>query len=160
MGGSLQSSASKTGSDEARYTALDSGIAGAVSGAVSRFVVGPLDVMKIRFQVQLEPIRETGRAVVAQHQHQLHGKYTSLRQAFLTILKEEGVRGLWRGTGSFLFLLILFGWLSDDFFCLLRSGLCLDACFTPITVPTQSPGSYWPFRTRRYSSWHCSELKA
>lgn len=52
--------------------------------------------MKIRFQVQLEPIRETGGAIV--RQRQLHSKYTSLHQAFVTILKEEGVRGLWRGT--------------------------------------------------------------
>ena len=54
------------------------------------------DVMKIRFQVQLEPICETGDAII-RHQH-LHSKYTSLHQAFVTILKEEGVRGLWRGT--------------------------------------------------------------
>jgi solute carrier family 25 thiamine pyrophosphate transporter 19 len=52
--------------------------------------------MKIRFQVQLEPICETGGAII--RQRQLHSKYTSLHQAFVSILKEEGVRGLWRGT--------------------------------------------------------------
>eukprot|EP00887_Chlorella_sp_A99_P003958 scaffold11.g3958.t1 len=64
--------------------------AGALAGAVSRFVVGPLDVLKIRFQVQLEPI---GGGAAA-------SKYTSLRQAraLATIVREEGVRGLWRGT--------------------------------------------------------------
>ncbi|KAL4421633.1 hypothetical protein ABPG75_010924 [Micractinium tetrahymenae] len=63
--------------------------AGALAGAVARFVVGPLDVLKIRFQVQLEPI-----AAGAQR----HSHYTSMRQAFVTILKEEGIKGLWRGT--------------------------------------------------------------
>ena len=72
--------------------ALVSGLAGALSGAISRFVVGPLDVMKIRFQVQLEPISSSAQA------HRLHSKYTSLRQAFVTIVREEGLQGLWRGT--------------------------------------------------------------
>jgi solute carrier family 25 thiamine pyrophosphate transporter 19 len=59
-----------------------SAIAGAISGAVSRFIVGPLDVMKIRFQVQLEPIRNAGGV----------SKYRSLTQAFATIIKEEGIQ--------------------------------------------------------------------
>lgn len=66
-----------------------SATAGALAGAVARFVVGPLDVIKIRFQIQLEPIAQ-GVA------HK--SKYTSLRQAILTIIKEEGIQGLWRGT--------------------------------------------------------------
>ena len=58
-----------------------SAIAGAISGAVARFVVGPLDVMKIRFQVQLEPIHNAGVS-----------KYRSMAQAFATIIKEEGIQ--------------------------------------------------------------------
>ena len=73
-----------------RSEAAVSAVAGAISGAVSRFLVGPLDVMKIRFQVQLEPISVIGSTG--------HSKYTSLHQAFVTILKEEGMSGLWRGT--------------------------------------------------------------
>ena len=60
-------------------------VAGAVSGAVARVVIGPLDVLKIRFQVQLEPI---SRAVLPGQQI---SKYTSIWQALLLILKEEGV---------------------------------------------------------------------
>lgn len=37
---------------KSRPLALDAA-AGALAGAISRFVVGPLDVVKIRFQVQL-----------------------------------------------------------------------------------------------------------
>ena len=67
---------------------LDAG-AGALAGCISRFVVGPLDVIKIRFQVQLEPIRAHPDAPAASYFMQ--SKYTSFRQAFFTILKEEGV---------------------------------------------------------------------
>ena len=69
-------------------TSMVSPAAGALAGCTARFVVGPLDVIKIRFQVQLEPIAkrsaELGRGAVA-------SKYTGLRQALTTILKEEGV---------------------------------------------------------------------
>lgn len=57
-------------------------MAGALAGCIARFVVGPLDVLKIRFQVQLEPIATSG----------VKSKYTSLHQALVTIVKEEGIR--------------------------------------------------------------------
>jgi hypothetical protein len=55
--------------------------AGALAGAVSRLVVGPLDVVKIRMQVQLEPV-----AVGAL------SKYTGVWQALRQILAEEGIK--------------------------------------------------------------------
>lgn len=58
-------------------------IAGALSGCISRFAIGPLDVIKIRFQVQLEPIA----AAVGKSQ----SKYTGVLQALTTIVKEEGI---------------------------------------------------------------------
>lgn len=60
-------------------------ISGAISGALARIVIGPLDVLKIRFQVQLEPISQ--KALPGQQV----SKYTSVLQALLLILKEEGV---------------------------------------------------------------------
>jgi solute carrier family 25 (mitochondrial thiamine pyrophosphate transporter), member 19 len=68
---------------------IDAG-SGALAGCISRFVVGPLDVIKIRFQVQLEPIRAHPDAPAAKYFMQ--SKYTSFRQAFVTIVKEEGIR--------------------------------------------------------------------
>jgi Mitochondrial carrier protein len=56
-------------------------VAGGLAGAVSRFVVGPLDVVKIRMQVQLEPVRRGGAS-----------KYTGVAQAVRCVLREEGVR--------------------------------------------------------------------
>ena len=61
--------------------ALDA-IAGGDAGAAARLVVGPLDVLKIRFQVQLEPVARGGATA---------GKYTGLGQALRTIVAEEGL---------------------------------------------------------------------
>lgn len=36
----------------------DSVVAGAVSGGVTRLLIAPLDVLKVRFQLQLEAIRK------------------------------------------------------------------------------------------------------
>ncbi|XP_023006386.1 mitochondrial thiamine diphosphate carrier 2-like isoform X1 [Cucurbita maxima] len=68
--------------------------AGAIAGCVSRTVTSPLDVIKIRFQVQLEPI--TSWALV---QRSLSGpsKYTGMIQATKDIFREEGLPGFWRG---------------------------------------------------------------
>ena len=59
--------------------------AGMVSGAVSRFVSAPFDLVKIRFQLQTAPIARSGG-----------GLYASLFQAFRSIYKEEGLRTFWR----------------------------------------------------------------
>jgi hypothetical protein len=65
-------------------------IAGGVSGVVTRLVVSPLDVVKIRFQLQLEDPRNRS------------AKYRGMTQAFKQIIHEEGVRGLclelWSGS--------------------------------------------------------------
>lgn len=62
-------------------------IAGALCGAITRFLCQPLDVIKIRFQLQVEPIH-TGSPI---------SKYTSLPQAVGSMLREEGIKVLWRG---------------------------------------------------------------
>ena len=66
-----------------RARAICDAIAGALSGGVSRFAVGPLDVLKIRFQIQIEPI-STQFAT-------RRPKYTGILQAFQTIIREEGI---------------------------------------------------------------------
>lgn len=54
---------------------------GAMSGLISRVVSAPLDVLKIRFQLQNSHVP----------------KYTSIPQAIQTIITEEGFAGLWKG---------------------------------------------------------------
>lgn len=72
-------STTSSGEDKAASQSVHA-IAGGLAGAVSRLVVGPLDVVKIRMQVQLEPIARG-----------MNSKYTGVVQALRTILREEGV---------------------------------------------------------------------
>ncbi|UPR02549.1 mitochondrial substrate carrier protein [Chloropicon primus] len=65
-------------------------VSGAISGAVSRTLVNPLDVIKIRFQIQREGTVKMAKTA--------RGKYVGVTQALGCIVREEGVRGLWKGT--------------------------------------------------------------
>ncbi|PAV70395.1 hypothetical protein WR25_06431 [Diploscapter pachys] len=60
--------------------------AGLASGIVTRVIIQPLDVLKIRFQLQEEPIRGAQS-----------GKYKGVIQSILLISREEGVSAFWKG---------------------------------------------------------------
>jgi len=62
----------------------DSFNAGVTSGIVTRAIITPLDVLKIRFQLQT-----TAKSN--------HAKYQNLLQASRLILKEEGLSAFWKG---------------------------------------------------------------
>ena len=91
---SRMSSKSSTGA--AGPGAFTHAMAGAFAGGVSRVAVAPLDVIKIRMQVQVEPVAAAANVDP--------GKYRGIVQCATTILREEGVRGLWAGTVPALFL--------------------------------------------------------
>ena len=57
-------------------TSADIAFSGAASGLITRALIQPLDVVKIRFQLQVEPIK---RGMPA-------SKYTSMTQAAVLIL--------------------------------------------------------------------------
>ncbi len=61
----------------------DAALAGFMSGVITRSVVQPLDVFKIRHQLQVEA--------------KSLAKYQSLTGTFKTILKEEGMSAFWKG---------------------------------------------------------------
>ncbi|KAK8548725.1 hypothetical protein V6N13_054498 [Hibiscus sabdariffa] len=74
--------------------ALLDATAGAISGGISRTVTSPLDVIKIRFQVQLEP---TSSWALIRKDLSGSSKYTGMFQATKEIFREEGLPGFWRG---------------------------------------------------------------
>ncbi|XP_074311856.1 mitochondrial thiamine diphosphate carrier 2-like [Silene latifolia] len=80
-------------SSQLKRALIDSS-AGAISGAISRTVTSPLDVIKIRFQVQLEPT--TSWALLRKNLY-ASSKYTGMLQATKDIFREEGLPGFWRG---------------------------------------------------------------
>ncbi|XP_025203459.1 mitochondrial thiamine pyrophosphate carrier-like isoform X2 [Melanaphis sacchari] len=68
--------------------------AGACSGAFTRLICQPFDVLKIRFQLQVEPLSRNSN----------NSKYKSIHQSISLIYKEEGFKALWKGLlpGQFL----------------------------------------------------------
>ncbi|MBA0738025.1 hypothetical protein Gogos_011440 [Gossypium gossypioides] len=74
--------------------ALLDATAGAIAGGISRTVTSPLDVIKIRFQVQLEP---TASWALIRRDLSGSSKYSGMFQATKEIFREEGLPGFWRG---------------------------------------------------------------
>ncbi|XP_078164825.1 mitochondrial thiamine diphosphate carrier 2-like isoform X1 [Carex rostrata] len=74
--------------------ALVDTLAGAIAGGISRTVTSPLDVIKIRFQVQLEP---TTTWTLLQKEMYRSSKYRGILQTTKEIFREEGLLGFWRG---------------------------------------------------------------
>nr|AKN21582.1 slc25a-14 [Schmidtea mediterranea] len=68
-----------------KNSARESAFAGAASGFVSRAMVQPLDVLKIRLQLQVEPLKKK------------FGKYHGIFPTICCIYKEEGFKALWKG---------------------------------------------------------------
>ncbi|OCL09934.1 mitochondrial deoxynucleotide carrier [Glonium stellatum] len=67
-------------------------IAGAVAGLVSRFVIAPLDVIKIRLQLQIHSLSDP-LSIRNVNGPIYKGTLGTLKQ----ILREEGLTGLWKG---------------------------------------------------------------
>lgn len=103
--------------NEAEVKVYQAAFAGGASGAFTRAVAQPLDVLKIRFQLQLEPIGKGS-------------KYSSVLQAIGSIVKEEGVSTLWSGHLPAQLLSISYGVLQFSAFETL-TYLCqkTDSCF-------------------------------
>ncbi|KAF3346435.1 Mannose-1-phosphate guanyltransferase [Verticillium dahliae VDG2] len=67
--------------------------AGATAGLVSRFVIAPLDVVKIRLQLQSHSLSDPLSHPAAQGGPIYKGTLSTLRH----ILRSEGLPGLWKG---------------------------------------------------------------
>lgn len=73
-------------------------IAGAVSGFLTRCLCQPFDVIKIRFQLQVEPIQELPNS-----------KYQTVIQATKIIFKEERLKAFWKGHVPAQYLSVSYG---------------------------------------------------
>ncbi|XP_046844474.1 mitochondrial thiamine pyrophosphate carrier-like [Xenia sp. Carnegie-2017] len=65
-------------------------LAGAVSGITTRLLLQPLDVVKIRLQLQVDPLKQI-------RSEQYRRKYRGLLQSLSRIASEEGLLALWKG---------------------------------------------------------------
>ncbi|RHZ65042.1 hypothetical protein Glove_319g153 [Diversispora epigaea] len=90
-----------------KLSSFETSICGAIAGGFSRFVVAPLDVIKIR--LQLQPGRSNFNFRSKHQSISVDRKYNGIRHALFTIIKEEGPRGLWKGNLSAEYLYISYG---------------------------------------------------
>lgn len=74
------------------------GVAGALSGFITRAVSQPLDVVKIRLQLQEQPIKCS-----------YYSKYHGMWHAAQTICREEGVLAFWKGHNPAQLLSVVYG---------------------------------------------------
>ncbi|XP_065503862.1 mitochondrial thiamine pyrophosphate carrier isoform X2 [Caloenas nicobarica] len=78
---------------------VEAAVAGSASGFVTRVLISPLDVIKIRFQLQIEQL--SSRTPGA--------KYHGILQAVQCIFQEEGLGAFWKGHVPAQFLSVGYG---------------------------------------------------
>ncbi|KAL6712007.1 mitochondrial thiamine pyrophosphate transporter [Coniothyrium glycines] len=106
-------------------------VAGAVAGLVSRFVIAPLDVIKIRLQLQVhslsDPLSVRG----------VHGPvYKGTLGTFQHILREEGLTGLWKGNIPAELMYLAYG--SAQFSAYTYISHLLETIPPPYTIPSSA----------------------
>lgn len=117
------------GREEKKISSTQCGVCGSVSGLVTRLVVQPFDVLKIRFQLQIEP---TSKKITT-------GKYSGIWQAFKLIYKEEGLTSLWKGHVPAQALSVVYGYFQFTAFEAITEVMwrvnprCTDQKWKPVT---------------------------
>ncbi|PFX29767.1 Mitochondrial thiamine pyrophosphate carrier [Stylophora pistillata] len=120
------------GRKEKKISSTQCGVCGSVSGLVTRLVVQPFDVLKIRFQLQIEP---TSKKIAT-------GKYSGIWQAFKLIYKEEGFTSLWKGHVPAQVLSVVYGYFQFTAFEAITEVMwrvnprCTDQKWKPGLAPT------------------------
>ncbi|CAI2176923.1 15971_t:CDS:2, partial [Funneliformis geosporum] len=95
-------------------SSIETSICGAVAGMISRFIASPLDVVKIR--LQLQPGRPINPILSGKLPNQstyysdsFARKYNGMFHAIKLIVREEGIRGLWKGNLAAEYLYLTYG---------------------------------------------------
>lgn len=100
--------------DRASYA----GLSGGLTGCITRFICQPLDVLKIRLQLQVEPI--SARSEIS--------KYRSMAQSVTCIFREEGLLAFWKGHNPAQVLSLVYGVAQFSFYERFN-GVLRDATF-------------------------------
>ncbi|XP_053299066.1 mitochondrial thiamine pyrophosphate carrier [Pleuronectes platessa] len=87
------------GAKGAAHPPEEAALAGSAAGMVTRAIISPFDVLKIRFQLQIESVSS----------QRPKGKYWGLFQASHCIHSEEGLSAFWKGHVPAQILSICFG---------------------------------------------------
>lgn len=106
-------------------------VAGAVAGLVSRFVIAPLDVIKIRLQLQIHSLSDP-LSVRNISGPVYKGTLGTLKQ----ILREEGVTGLWKGNIPAEIMYLTYG--SIQFSAYTSVSHLLDTIPQPYRLPSSA----------------------
>ncbi|KAI9264329.1 mitochondrial carrier domain-containing protein [Phascolomyces articulosus] len=116
---------------DARLNSYEAAFCGATAGVVSRFFTAPFDVVKIR--MQLQPHRTQFQL---KHANLNDIKYTRILPALKTILKEEGIKGLYKGNLAAEYLYLLYNALE---FCAYREiELAIDKLDSQKQLPSSA----------------------
>ncbi|XP_063281548.1 mitochondrial thiamine pyrophosphate carrier [Pelobates fuscus] len=102
--------------------------AGSLSGLVTRALISPLDVVKIRFQLQIESFSGDG----------VRGKYRGILQAAGVILREEGLKGFWKGHIPAQLLSVSYGAVQFVSF-----EMFTEFCHTSMSLDPRSPSVHF-----------------
>ncbi|KAI5306243.1 mitochondrial thiamine pyrophosphate transporter [Ascosphaera pollenicola] len=110
-------------------TKYQTAFAGGMAGLVSRFFIAPLDVIKIRLQLEVHSLSE---ASTAQHGRAYKGIWATVR----TLLKEEGVTAFWKGNISAEMMYVGYGTVQFGTYATLHKYLLEGNKPTPTTTTT------------------------
>jgi solute carrier family 25 thiamine pyrophosphate transporter 19 len=98
-------------------------VAGAIAGLVSRFCIAPLDVVKIRLQLQYHSLTDPLAAATPPSRKPL-----GVSQVARDILRHEGIRGFWKGNIPAEGLYLSYG--AAQFFAYRSTTQAIDALLT------------------------------
>ncbi|KAK6336339.1 mitochondrial thiamine pyrophosphate transporter [Orbilia brochopaga] len=118
-------------------------IAGAVAGVVSRFCIAPLDVVKIRLQLQPQLLAATNgvnaAAVTGAAPASAGAVYKGIYGTMKTIVKQEGFTALWKGNVPAELLYLTYG--ATQFYAYSRCRQLLSASNTALPAGLVSTAS-------------------